>query len=395
MKRCDDTYIKQYKVANFVTDEKFIDFVIKLYDEEFDFCHHDFIYLSVKKVVSYKYIKLKDRILVLNTKNILSFIESNEYDAIFLHNFSSFPPSLLPLVPIGVKVFWFAWGYDIYEYPINRPFVNIDLYAPLTKQWIKSSAIFTKRKLKNIIKFCLKGESSVPSQRTFYRALNRVDYFAGILDYEYDLMKKNPEFRAKKTRHRYSSPSSWSSLSDSFSLPTGDNIFVGNSAALTNNHLDILFYLTKCELGHRQVILPLSYGNINGYADKVCAAYRKEIGQYFIPIINFMPLDQYQNLYKSCGIAIFGQERQAALGNIIYALRNGLKVFLSETNLVYKYFKEKNVYIYSFQKDLNQENIEKRLTREQALQNHRIINELYSKENYIACIDDLYRCLQE
>jgi hypothetical protein len=385
----------RFKIANFIVDEKFIDSLIQLYDEEFNFCHHDYILVSNELEPAFRYIRFKERILIIKPNDLLRFIAKENYDALFIHYLVSFPINLLPLIPKGIKVFWFAWGADIYEMPFRHPFININLFAPLTKRWIDKNYVKKYCEFKYLVKLFLKGRLSEIAPQQYYTAIQRVDYFSGVLDYEYDLMKDVPNFRAKKTRHQYSSSNLWESLSQPCPRNIGKNIFIGNSAAFTNNHLDILNKLSQLRIERRKVILPLSYCDYYGYAADVCAAYKNILGDDFIPIIDFMPIDQYLDLYNKCGFAIYGQERQAAIGNIIYALRSGIKVFMSETNLAYRYFKDLGMYIYSIQEDLSQESIDKNLSKEEINTNFQIINSLYNRDAYKRCVNDLLRCLQE
>ena len=68
-----------------------------------------------------------------------------------------------------------------------------------------------------------------------------------------------------------------------------------------------------------------------------------------------MPLSEYNQILKKCGVAILNNFRQQAVGNTIALLWFGSKVFLSNKNPFYHYLKKIGVVIYCYEKDLNSE----------------------------------------
>ena len=90
---------------------------------------------------------------------------------------------------------------------------------------------------------------------------------------------------------------------------------------------------------------------------------------------------------------IFAHERQQAMGNIYTALKMGCKVYLSETNKVFSYYKNLGVAVFSIQKDLNQENINKPLTDEQIMNNKKILSQIVSRETYFKQINHIIDCI--
>ena len=96
---------------------------------------------------------------------------------------------------------------------------------------------------------------------------------------------------------------------------------------------------------------------------------------------------------NSISIAIYNIERQSAIGNIKMNLWNGAKVFLPEKSMNLKYFKELGVHVFSIEKDLNQQNLDKVLTWEQIIENRRILLKVSSyeriKEKIATCFIDV------
>ena len=104
--------------------------------------------------------------------------------------------------------------------------------------------------------------------------------------------------------------------------------------------------------------------------------------QTISPILNFMPFADYKRIIGSCSIAIFGHERQQAMGNINTALNMGCKVFLSATSPVFTFLKKLGVYVYSIQNDLSTSEINTPLTEEEKSHNRNILYSMYNEKQF-------------
>ena len=94
--------------------------------------------------------------------------------------------------------------------------------------------------------------------------IERIDYFAPVLEYEYELVRKALSFRNFPEYIYFNYGSLEKHLIKSFNQKNvnGDNILVGNSATDTNNHIEIFDLLNTLVLGDStKIICPLSYGN--------------------------------------------------------------------------------------------------------------------------------------
>ena len=78
----------------------------------------------------------------------------------------------------------------------------------------------------------------------------------------------------------------------------------------------------------------------------------KLFGNSFFPITTYLPKEEYFRLLEKVDVAIFGQRRQEASGNIIQLLRNGVKVFLRNDNTLLNYYRTRGYIIFSFEDDL-------------------------------------------
>lgn len=379
------------RILNIVTDEKFIDDVIECHDIFSEKVIHDYVIVGEKQE-SYKYIKkFPDRVKIVSSSSFLPYLKSNGFDAIFLHSFFVLDSNLIVEIPKQIKVFWFAWGYDIYSH-IPDPFIKVDLYGVETKRIKKMlEPNDFKSKLRSFLKtvFCYDQIKS----HVYYKAISRIDYFSGVLDFEYSLMENVRNFRAKKVTYTYNSISVMDSVNREC-LCNGNNILIGNSADDTNNHLDVLKYIKNIDLGNSLIYIPLSYAGGQIYIDYVKNVYKSDFGDKFVPIDHFIPYQEYTQIMASCSVAIFAHERQQAIGNICAAFRKGCKVFLSETSNVYKYYKSLGMTVFSLQREFSSDALKTKLTDEQVIENIRILDRRACRETYIKDMNHILECIK-
>lgn len=116
------------------------------------------------------------------------------------------------------------------------------------------------------------------------------------------------------------------------------SIQVGNSATPSNNHIPILKKLHKFSEENIKIFAPLSYGD-KEYAEKVKREGKELFGEKFVDITTFMDADEYNQFMNQMDIAIFGINRQQALGNIQALLYLGKKLYLKKNSIVEHYAK--------------------------------------------------------
>lgn len=364
---------KIIRIIDLVIDEKFIDLYIDSNDCLDNYEYHDYIIIK-NRDYKFKFIKNK-KVNIIPKEYVINYINSKRYDAIFLHSLYSVPISLFPRFKFksNLKIIWLSWGYDIYESPKYKKLIPINLYHNKTLSYICANQdnktilkrISDKLSIKNLLEFYF-----------VHKILSRIDYHSGILPYETELIKLyNRDFKASPVRFNYSDRN----MKILFKRPSENNILVGNSKSKTNNHLDVLDFLKNLELKNRKVIVPLNYGDDDDYVNKVLYEYNKCLGNSFVPLLEFMPKDAYFSLLDSCSIAIFMLERQQAIGNISHCMCRGMKVFLSESSSLYKYYKDNNYIVFSIQTDLLQKNIDTNLSIEEMYLNFGKIEDSYNE----------------
>lgn len=372
------------KVANFIIDEKFIDWQIQYHDLTNETCQHDYFFVGNK---TYKFVKQSaQRIKKIKKEEVLNVVL--DYDAVFLHSLFGMPIDLIPKIDRKIKVFWFAWGYDIYNNPEPRPLVNINLYHPATKRYMRGDikGLFFNTLMQ--IRGCLKKRG----RKYYLKAVNRIDYFSGVIPEEYYIVKQEcPCFRAKPVNYSYCNISRFSNNEmDDIKIQVGENIILGNSTAYTNNHLDILNDMKSLEIGKRKIFAPLSYYPNQRYVNRIKKEGRRLFRDSFVALTDFLPIDEYNKIVKSCGFSILGVERQQGYGVLLSSLFIGSKVFLFESSILYRHCQNLGLKVFTIEKDLISNNVFVPLTCEEALNNRRIINARSTKDYMLKKLYDIY-----
>lgn len=361
------------KLVHCILDEKFTKLIIDEFEFLSDRCISKYVLVTDKHQGDYKYISNLKNIELLGVEDFLRFIELESCNYVILHNFSSLNYSLLTKIPKHIRVVWFSWGMDIYGKVLNKPFVYIPhMYHDETQKLIKPTYKEKIQRVKGWINRCL-------NKNIIKKAVNRVDYYSGVISEEYDMMQRLSFFNAKPVDFIYASPYGGidnTLLDDEPKL--GNDILVGNSGDPRNNHADIFAKLKDIDLGKRKVVVPLSYAGSKRYRDQIKSMGKDIWGDNFLAIENFMPLQEYEEIISSCGFRIFGQERQQAMGNISMALRNGCKVFVYKSSIIYKHFEKYQIKMYSIEEDLNSEGLKSLPSEEDTYINRKRAIELAS-----------------
>lgn len=381
------------KAIHFIIDDKFLNGAISFLNE-ISILDNEFYVITTSE--KFRFLKPEFVHSITYDEAYRLVTDPTACDIIVIHGLKALPCRLIRIIDYRIKVIWLSWGYDLYYrlYP----------YFPLIKlnESIKPGTLDTINKVvynssELFLKFCKFVGLYRQEYKSFIPAINRIDYCSCVLPIEYESLKLNDFFKAKPFYYKYISRNITKIYNEDALfenvMPRGSNIQIGNSAAIWNNHRNVFHKLSLLELWGRKIITPLSYGGNSFYISSVCSLGCSLWGDNFVPIKKFMPyLDYVQNM-NSISIAIYNIERQSAIGNIKMNLWNGAKVFLPEKSMNLKYFKELGVHVFSIEKDLNQQNLDKVLTWEQIIENRRIVLKVSSyeriKEKIATCFIDV------
>ncbi len=281
------------------------------------------------------------------------------------------------------NITWFEWGADLYNQLLEPK--GFQLYRD-KKEVLVCTDSHNKRyryleplyKILRLARF-----------KKTIDAIKKIKNFAG-LDFELDLlMHYYPQFSQLKKKDFFYYP-----IDDiipynfaTIKKETNENIMLGNSSSPSGNHSYALKLLSNLDIGNRKVVIPLSYGNAQ-YRDYIVQCGRKFIGNNSFPLLEFLSLDEYNDIMNSCDYFIYANLRQEAFGNILVALYLGKKVFLDACNPLYDYLRSLSLAIYSLD-SLKRENF-RSLNDDQVQNNRDIIMKYYSKERLQRIISSQY-----
>lgn len=360
------------KITHIITDDKFLDAAYTAFESVYP-NQNEFIVFS--KSTELKHLKLiKPRFLPTYYLYSAFLIQKSvQADIVVFHSMNDVSLKVLKSLPNNIKTIWLGWGFDYYDLTDHQLF--------------QKKTLIYKRKTDSSLKNRLRKVKRLKSIYTKKKLLPKIDVFSPVLYEDYQLVKTSlSKFPPKFMSWNYGT------LEDNYIRGfegkeiNGNNILLGNSASLTNNHLDAFDLLKTIDLSSRNVITPLSYGNLR-YKQDIIQQGEMLLGSIFTPLVDFMPIDDYIKTLQSCSIVIMNQLRQQALGNIIISLYLGAKIFLNKNNPVFHYLKKHEVYIYNIENLEHEINIP--LTPHEKMTNRNFLNTHWSRDIILNKTKDL------
>lgn len=332
------------KIVHVMIFEKFIRSYIEFLDENFEINDHVFLVIG-KDYNNYNLSDLPNVYFIKNIQRVPVLIwKLYVAKKIIIHGLWNrrFIKVLLLQPWLIKKCYWMMWGGDFYNYENE------------TKE---------KKRLIKIIR-----------------------HFVGFVRSDFDFVKKY--YDAKGIFH-YSVFYPVAFFEDfdialTRKLNYKIKILVGNSADPSNNHFEILEQLKYFKNEPIEIIVPLSYGNLE-YAELVIKKGVEIYNEKFKPLTNFLRLEEYQSLLKSIDIGIFNHNRQQGAGNILPLLNAGTKVYLRKGTPMWKMFDELNVIVF----DNRELNIEL-LKEDIKIKNREVMKMIFSKNKYIEDLTILF-----
>jgi len=343
------------KILHFCHQEKFISDFIGFIGEHFDMSQHEFRvfggdakYLipelvNVKVANVNKFLKIKDYLFL-----IIAMCRARK---IIIH--SLFNPMLIRILwsmPwLLKKCYWVMWGGDLYVYQLGERNWN----------W-RVREFFRRPVIKNMGHF--------------------VCYITG----EYDLAKKWYGVSGEHHRCFMYTSNLYQTSSIEPKAHNGIAILVGNSADPSNNHLEIFDKLKAYKDQDISIYVPLSYGN-RSYAQHIIVEGKKIFGDKLIPLIEFLPFEDYLKLLAKIDIAIFNHKRQQGMGNIRTLLGLGKKVYMNQGLTSSESLRQDGIKTFS----LDEFNLEKYFLERN--ENINLVKKNYSEERLIQSMEKIFK----
>lgn len=327
-------------ILHFLSDDKFSDYVIGQFSSPE--MQSEFVLMYESETT--KYFQNVDKIPRVNPYHkeemdrLLASLEN--YSAIILHGlFYPWCETVLRSVPKNLKVAWVFWGGEVY----GRKDLRYSFLAPLTK------AVCLAKDFKDKIAGKRNGQYELPKE-----LFQRIDYCLTDMQEEFEFAVQY--INSSNLKHiwynYYSIDETVGKLMNSQAF--GDGVFVGNSCTIECNYFDVFWKLRRLLKDNKRVVVPLGYGS-PWLKKRVMDYGKKSFGSRFTPLIDFLPLEDYNKILLSCSTMIQPQHRNQAQGNVITGLWLGMRVYLSERNFAYPYFKRLGMNVFTVEHDLNDE----------------------------------------
>lgn len=310
----------------------------------------------------YKYNVVQFMPVKENIEHIVSFLKGA--DVVVINYLDEYKSQVVHKIPENVTIIWRFFGIEFYARK-QKMFLSEQ-----TKELIKEDYNFIKS-----IKI-LKNKIYNKNDVSFFKAVKRINYITSFCEEEYELLKTH--WRIPKLLK----------LSVDYDIFTNKKIshdkepklVLGNNRHSFNNHIDLIAVANKFKDQNIDFLMFFSYGGDLYYGNKI--RYLSSENSKIQLIENFLDKKQFEDIYINASAFVHNGYRQMALGNIFMAIGYGLKIYLNDNNVIFKWLSREGFLISSIadlEKDLEGNNF--RLTKKQIEFNIEMYNRLISNYN--------------
>lgn len=274
-------------------------------------------------------------------------------DRIVIHSLAS--PFLILMLrwnrKLCGKVWWVIWGKDLYLYRLSeKKSLPLKLYEAFRKPVIRDIA--------HIV-------SALPGDYALAKAWYNVkaDYTPCPMLYPYCI-----DYGEGAQAETAEGPLT---------------LMLGNSASRTNEHEEGIRILAESAKGRiGKIYCPLSYSGPKKYAARVAAYGREKLGDAFIPLMDYIPFEEYRRIWNSVNAAVYNQKRQEALGNIYSLIMMKKTVFLRPGTTTAEYMEHIGVVTPAFSEGCEIKELPAETREENAARLHAEIRPEKSRETW-------------
>lgn len=289
---------------------------------------------------------------------------------------------------------------DLLRTKYNKPPVVWVMFGTEIQNWKIFPSHFLDRKTRILYYTLLPYRVLVPLYRLLLRIysgswkqrLQSLDYIAHFIPGDLDFIYKHTGVNKPMLWHTYFILEHIVDQSmRECTLTHARDILIGNSASFTSNHIEAFDILKEMSLTDRKIVVPLSYGN-KTYRKFVLKKGAEYFGHQFCGLTDFMPKEDYHGTLLNCSVMILNQNRQQAIGNLLFAAWAGMRIYLRKDTSTFQYFKEKGLNLYSIEDDLNKENpvVFEPLNPAEIKQNREVLTTIFGRENVIAKLREAF-----
>lgn len=375
------------RILHICKDEKFINSANTIFEKVKE-GNNLFLIIIKKDKTSLHHVTQKDNVKVIQENQIKTMSKIvSEFDIVFFHSYVSEFNQIFKYIKPHQKIIWFCFGMEVYNDPYLYP--REQLLDEITRSLNPQKKQIFKKRIKNKLRPWYrmlnpglpfnKYENKKRRLKQKRTNLNRIDFIANVYLEEHKKINQLTGLK-KPWFHYWYFPLSYMVDIESTNIVIEKNkIFIGNSGYLTNNHLDVFYKLKELNLSNRKVITPLGYGK-ESYIKQVIRTGNELFKVDFEPILDFLPLEQYNEYLETSKTAIFYARRQQGTGTIIPLLWHGAKVFLSDKSTFYHFLKRIGVHIYCYETELNENSINAGLSVKEIEHNRTVLYKHLNEE---------------
>lgn len=305
----------------------FIDFVAKNFKIE----RHEFHFISTPRY-EYGLINYSNVSWVFKPMHYIRlYFEMCRAEKILLHSMPKYTVAIiLAMQPwLLKKCYLTMWGWDLYAY-LTPKNLSRKLYE------LVRSIIF-----RNVAYFLYFVPGDFLLAKKWYGAKGK---YVKCFMYQSNLYKKIESSKIKNCERVF---------------------LLGNSADPTNDHINLLNKLAIYSGDNVKIYCPLSYGDPTNKLLVMAEGY-KLFGSKFIPLEEYVSVDEYYEILSEVDTVVFGHKRQQALGNTITFLGMGKRVYLRSDTTTWELLKslkleifnvdnigDKNIYPFDLEKNID------------------------------------------
>lgn len=368
-------------ILQLLFDDPFADYAIKQFAPYRKLVR--IVMVRWKASVGVKHVKLIDDVEVIEHSTPAYeelCTQLGTYSAVIVNSLCSpWQWEIVRLLPAHVKLAWVVYGAEVYDRH-DMEWHNLSE---------SSRFLLSLRHIKGAL-----SRESRPSE-TPLDVLRRVDYCLNSSPELFEEIKRYiGNERMKHIRYSYFAIEDMvGGLLDK--RANGANVFLGNCANITNNHITALNIIRRTNFPRNgSLIVPLSYGA--AWTRKFVCLYAKLCFRaQFRPLLSYLPREEYNQILLSCGTFIDCHYRPNAFANILTSLWIGARVYVSKHNVQTAFLKNLGLRFCILEEDLIRNGVEAyaQMSDEDLRHNREILMANYSKLQIGKNVDNIIRIL--
>lgn len=310
-----------------------------------------------------------------NEEEILAKIDFSKVSMVVVHYMTYEKLRFLKRIPKNIKVFWFSYGGDLYNQFLY--YKGYDLYYKNPNKFY-----YYGKPLKRL--FVAEIYLPLRARYAFRYLQKRVSQFSGSSYIDSILLQKYFGHGINIVNLFLTNVNNYKLLyGDDF--VHGSTVRLGHSASQTNNHLYGIKYLKTIDVSGSSIELPLAYGGSKKYNEYVSNEFLKAFPKNGKICNKYLSKQEYFNSLYSVSTFIMSHWRQEALGNILWGFYSGVKIYLSNKNPLFNYFRIQGFIVFELER-ISQDNFDRELSLEEKQYNRDVLLFQYSYEKFIQSI---------